>query len=503
MKQEDKAYVIKKLGREPNKLEEAILDAMYSEHCGYRHSKEYLKVFGTDGENAGRIEIGNHAIVFKIESHNHPCAVEPYNGAATGVGGIIRDILAMNARPIALCDSLKFEKFDMRAQEVVRGISEYANCIGVPTVSGEVSYHEVFKRNPLINVCAIGICKKNEVATSKTKAGKLIALLGNPTRKDGLGGAAFASCELNENEKTNRLSIQIADAFAKKKLIEATLEIFSKKLAHACQDCGAAGILSSTSEIAHKSSCGIELYLEKVHIGQKGITPLEIMLSETQERMVFAIEEKNRYKFAEIAKKYDLEFSVIGKTVPENRFKLFYNNSPEADLPVKLLVDAPFIKTPLEKHKNTNIQKPEPICRKWIYSQYDWSVGARTVYEPDNFNAIWLYEENCYLGIVTLSDFYHCNKNPYQGVYSIVENAAKMLTKKGFQPLGLTNCLNFASPEDGRVMYDFVESVRGLNKASEKFNIPVVSGNVSFYNECKEKKIPPLPVITMLGVKYL
>lgn len=503
MKLKDKKYIINNLGREPNPLEEAILEAMYCEHCGYRHSKNYLKIFKTDGENAGHIIIGNHAIIFKTESHNHPCAVEPYNGSATGVGGIIRDVLAMNARPIALCDSLKFEKFDITAQEVVRGISEYANCIGVPTVSGELHYHDIFKYNPIVNICAIGICKKDKIVTSKTDTGKLVVLLGNPTRKDGLGGATFASNELENNETSNRLSIQIADAFAKKKLIEATLEIFSKKIANSCQDCGAAGILSSTSEIAYKSDCAIELYLDKVHIGQKGISPSEIMLSETQERMIFTVDEKNIKKFKKIAQKYQLEFSIIGKTLNGNRYKLFYNQHLIADLPVKLLVNAPFINAKTQKHKNKKLKKQPDAERKWVYNQYDWSVGARTLFEPDNFNAIWIYEENCYLGIVTASDFYQCNKNPFNGAYTLVKECMQTLKKKGFKPLGLTNCLNFASPEDPEVLFDFVQTIKGLNQASKEFKIPVLSGNVSFYNECNGEKIPPLPVITMLGVKYL
>jgi len=416
--------------------------------------------------------IGEHAIVFKIESHNHPCAVEPYNGAATGVGGIVRDVLAMNARPIALCDSLKFEKPDITAREVVRGISEYANCIGVPTVCGELHYHEAFKYNPLVNVCAIGICKKDEIISCKTSANKIIALLGNPTRKDGLGGATFASTQLNEEEKANKLSIQIADPFAKKKLIEATLEIFSNKIANACQDCGAAGILSSTCEMAHKSNCGIELNLERVHIAQEGITPREIMLSETQERMVFTLDKEKIPEFEKIAKKYELEFSLIGKTIEDKVYRIKYDCEVLAQLPPSLLANAPFIEAPCKEHKRSPLKKPEYIDREWVYSQYDYSVGARTVHKPSNFNTIWLYEENCNLGIVTLSDFYECNKDPYKGAFSLVERCANILKKRGYMPLGLTNCLNFASPEDKGVLFDFVKTTEGLMMLQRGLKFP-------------------------------
>ncbi len=532
--QTDYAYIEKKLKRKPNELELYLFSATYSEHCGYRHSKEYLKklyrqnAVYTD-ENAGGITIGEHTICFKMESHNHPSAIEPFNGAATGIGGIIRDVLAMNARPIMLCDSLKFGNLKSNSTKhifegVVNGISAYGNCIGVPTIAGETDFDSKYKENPLVNVMALGIVKTDKIVTSHTHAGKLLMLIGSGTMKDGIGGAAFASKELSEDEaESSKFSIQIADPFMKKKLMEAMLEILSAGLADACQDCGAAGILSSTSEIALKSKCGVRLDLDKVHLGDTSMTPAEIMLSETQERMVIATERKSVEQIEKILAKYELESSIFGETTKEQYYRLYKDRKLIVDLPVKTLTDPPFIKVKPEKYTYKEIAplthdsiktaklkqniydfvaNPCFASKEWVYSQYDYTVGNRTAIPPENkgCSALWLFEENCYIGIAVHSNPYQVAINPYRGAVNLICEARRKLIASGFKPLGYTNCLNFASPEKPRVIFQFSEVIQGLRDASKIFEIPVVSGNVSFYNEYHNSPILPTPTVGMIGV---
>lgn len=532
---DDYNHIKKSLRREPNELELWLFSAMYSEHCGYRHSKKYLKklpkknaVF-TD-ENAGGIRIGKHAILFKMESHNHPSAVEPFNGAATGIGGIIRDVLAMNARPIALLDSLKFGPLHLNKTKhifegVVDGISNYGNCIGVPTLAGECDFDEAYTDNPLVNVMALGIAPYDKIKTSSAQPDKAILLLGSATMKDGIGGASFASKDLDEEHKENRISVQIADPLTEKKLIEATLEILDKDLALSCQDCGAAGILSSTSEMAAKGNCGIELYLDKVHIAQANMQPYEIMLSETQERMMFCVENDKINAIENICEKYEIPFSVIGKTIKEEAYKLFVNGKKLADVPPKLLSDAPFVYVkpgkpapkchfePVSESVNYSLyeQIPEQIhalisspnfaSKEWIYSQYDYSVGARTVIPPKDkgIGAIHLFEEDCFLGISVESKPHQVNLAPYDGTINTVFDAAGKLIAAGFEPLGITNCLNFANPNDPETMFQFTQSLKGMEKALKKLKIPVCSGNVSFYNKSENYPVYPTPTICMVG----
>lgn len=419
-------YVTKELGREPSDFELHLFSATYSEHCSYKHSRELLKLLPKQGaiftdENAGGIEIGEHAILFKMESHNHPCAVEPFNGAATGIGGIIRDVLAMNARPIALCNSLKFGVSKKFLSGVVEGISVYGNSIGVPTVSTEVLLNDSFAENPLVNVTAIGLAKKSDILTSNTaKSGLKLMLVGSATMRDGMGGAAFASKKLSDEKAEDKISIQIANPFEKKRLIEACLEIFAKQLVVSCQDCGAAGILSSTSEVAYKSGCGVEIDLNKIHIGDKSIKDFEIMLSETQERMLFAVEESKIAEIAKILKKFALEYSIIGDTIEEKKYIVKKGAEVKADLPSWLLVTPPNIEldfgvvgveTPtynIELDFENNVSNPRPLRERVefqneervleirvrgkeqildgnapeIFEQYDHTVGARTQFQP-------------------------------------------------------------------------------------------------------------------------
>ena len=504
-------YIKNELGREPSDFELHLFSATYSEHCSYKHSKELLKLLPkkeaifTD-ENAGGIEVGEHAVLFKMESHNHPCAVEPFNGAATGIGGIVRDVLAMNARPIALCNSLKFGADKRIIKGVVDGISVYGNSIGVPTISTEVLLDDCFTENPLVNVTAIGLAKKSDILTSNTaKSGLKLMLVGSATMRDGMGGAAFASKELSDEKAEDKLSIQIANPFEKKKLIEACLDIFSKKLVVSCQDCGAAGILSSTSEVAFKSGCGVEIDLNKIHIGDKSIRDFEIMLSETQERMLFVVEESKIAEIESIIIKYHLESSIIGDTIGDEKYVVKKGDEIKADLPSWLLVTPPATELNFE-HNDVCLKNPSYVkdgnCPE-IYEQYDHTVGTRTQYQPaenPQFNSLWIHEENCYLCVYTFCAV--IQNNAFDEVYDAILNASKLLKEKGFKPAGLTNCLNFANPEIPPTMYEFRESILAIKQACDELKIPVCSGNVSFYNESSSSRIKNTPTFTIIGIKY-
>lgn len=545
------------LKREPNDFELHLFSATYCEHCAYKHSKELLKLLPREvgvqkaifyDENAGGVEIEEYAILFKMESHNHPCAVEPFNGAATGIGGIVRDVLAMNARPIALCNSLKFGagQFKQKAKSkkqkiksddntfyslplafcskspspftlhsslidgVVEGISNYGNSIGVPTVSTEVLFDNCYSQNPLVNVTAIGIAKKSDILTSnKAQPGLKLMLIGSHTMRDGMGGASFASKKLSDESSGDKISIQMANPFMKKKLIEACLDVFSKKLVVSCQDCGAAGILSSTSEVAFKSKYGVKIDLAKIHLGDKSIQDFEIMLSETQERMLFVVEEENIAQIEQILKKYELGFSTIGEVIEEKKYIVKKGDKILAEIPSELLVTPP--KTELNmsprplrerarvRGKNATINGNSPD----IYEQYDHTVGARTQLQPaqnPQFNSLWIYEENRFLGIYTFSAV--IEEKPFETTYNAIISASEILKKSGFKPIGITNCLNFANPEIPPTMYEFKETILAIKQACEEIQVPVCSGNVSFYNEYSGGKIKNTPTFTILGVKY-
>jgi len=497
-----KNYIKEKLNRELNEFELHLFSATYSEHCGYLHSKELLNILPRENaifpdENAGGIKIGNHAILFKMESHNHPCAVEPFNGAATGIGGIVRDVLAMNARPIALCNSLKFGDDKRIIAGVIEGISNYGNSIGVPTISTEVLYNERFTENPLVNVTCIGIAKYDEIITSnKAKPGQKLMLVGSHTMKDGMGGASFASKKLSDEKKEDKLSIQIANPFMKKKLIEACLEIFSSKLVTACQDCGAAGILSSTSEVAFKSGTGIDIDLSKLHIGDKSIKDFEIMLSETQERMLFVLDENKISEVEKILQKFELPYSIMGDVIEEKKYIVRNGEKVLADIPTDILVTPPKVPLNFEYNENSHSEIKNINSAK-IYERYDHTVGTRTQKQPcenPNFNSLWIWEENCSLGVYTFSTTV---ENTNEGLI----NAAEELKKRGFKPKGLTNCLNFTNPEIPPTMYEFRKTIEDIKKACEELNIPVCSGNVSFYNESSSSKIINMPTFTIIGIK--
>lgn len=539
----------KRLKRDPNTLELFLFSAAWSEHCGYKHSKKYIETLPKknsffSNENSGGIKIGQHIIFFKTESHNHPSAVEPYQGAATGIGGILRDILAMNARPIALLNSLKFGNLDASKNcskeaaarnkyllnGIVEGISDYGNSTGVPNIGGETGFNDCFNLSPLVNVMAVGIAQKNKVKTSKVKENSYIVLLGPHTGRDGLFGAAFASKDLETNAQ-NRLSVQIGDPYMKKNIIEATLEILKSKNVNSAQDLGAAGILSSTSEMAAKGNVAIDLYLEKVPLREKNMELYEIMLSESQERMVFGANKKGVDEIKKIAQKYELNADVIGKTRKGNTYNLYYNGVLKASLPLNILVEPPLynLNPKIQKHKENidhqflpkeNFSKeeikhkifklcaaPEFANKNYIYTQYDSTVGARTFQNPHSIGVapLYIFEEKKTIGFSMDSTPEKCLINPYVGAFNLIFECYRNAVSSGFEPLGITNCLNFANPKASDVAYQFIKTIEGMKDALNTLKIPVVSGNVSFYNEgldnsSKKIKIYPTPTIGTISL---
>jgi len=532
------AEIIRQLGREPNLTETYLFSAMWSEHCGYSHSRKYLSRFPKSGsmyaeENAGGVQIGNQVVFFKAESHNHPSAVEPFQGAATGIGGIIRDVLALGARPIALMNSLKFGKIDEGEKSnhtknlfdgVVKGISSYGNSIGVPTVAGEVGFDACYTNSPLVNVLAVGIMNVEDIKVSAAPVNQYVLMVGSHTGRDGIHGASFASKELSENSKEDRPSVQVGDPFTKKILIEATLEILKSEEVLACQDCGAAGLLSSTSEMAYKGDCGMELYLDKVHLREKNMQPWEIMLSESQERMIFVTTKVGVEKVLEIAKKYEIQAREIGRTIEEKEYRLFWQDELVANVSPEILnngllydlseVEPDYIKEfsakfcdnqiSVERAVEKLVSDPNFASKNWVYSQYDYTVGNRTSVAPGCAGAagIWLKEikeTGGLLGLTFDSNGRQVFLNPYHGSKNTVYECYRNLVSSGFRPLGITDCLNFGNPEKAEVGYQFVKSIDGISDACRELSIPVVSGNVSFYNECEDVRVYPTPAIGMVG----
>lgn len=530
------AEICRQLGRAPNLTETYLFSAMWSEHCGYSHSRKYLSRFPKDGsmhaeENAGGVRIGEHVVFFKAESHNHPSAVEPFQGAATGIGGIIRDVLALGARPVALLNSLKFGKINEGDKSnhtkhlfegVVKGISAYGNSIGVPTVAGEVGFDTCYTTSPLVNVMAVGFIDVNDIKISAAPVNQHVVIVGSHTGRDGIHGASFASKELSENSKEDRPSVQVGDPFIKKILIEATLEILKLKEVLACQDCGAAGLLSSTSEMAYKGECGMELYLDKVHLREKDMQAWEIMLSESQERMIFVATDAGVQKILDIAKKYEIPAREIGKTIAEQEYRLFWHGEEIANVSPTILnngvlydlceYEPDYIQEYANKVCNSNISVEEAIekivadsnfaSKNWVYTQYDHTVGNRTSITPSKAGCagIWLKEENKMVGLTIDSNGRQVFLNPYQGSKNTVYESCRNLVAAGFKPLGITDCLNYGNPEKDEVGYQLVKSIDGIADACREIGVPVVSGNVSLYNECEEIRVYPTPTIGMVGV---
>ena len=526
------------LKRIPNITELGIFSAMWNEHCSYKSSKLHLKNLPTKGkkviqgpgENAGVIDIeGDDAIVFKIESHNHPSFIEPYQGAATGVGGIMRDVFTMGARPIANLNSIHFgspqnKKTKNLLRGVVHGIGGYGNCMGVPTIAGQTSFDESYNGNILVNAMTLGLVKKNKIFYSKAAGlNKPVIYVGSKTGRDGIHGASMASAIFDEKIEEKKPTVQVGDPFTEKLLLEACLELMSGDSIIAIQDMGAAGLTSSSIEMASKGKLGIKLNLNKVPCRELKMTPYEIMLSESQERMLIVLENGEENKAKKIFDKWNLDFAVIGKTTNSKKIELYFNEEKVVDIPVNILVeDSPIYnrkwkKTKLPKKnkfkkedfknlKITNVLSKmlsnSNICSKeWIWRQYDHTVMADTIQKPGgDAGVVRIHGTNKAVAASVDSSATYCYAHPLTGGKQIVCESWRNLISVGANPIAITNCLNFGSPEKEDNMGEFVECVQGLGEASKYLNFPVVSGNVSFYNQTKDKGIKPTPSIGGVGL---
>lgn len=528
------------LGREPNDSELRIFGVMWSEHCAYKSSRPLLRLFPKEGpsvlkgvgENAGVVDAGKGwGLAFKVESHNHPSAVEPYQGAATGVGGIIRDILAMGARPMASLDGLFFgnpdsPKTKFLSNGIVKGVGGYGNCVGVPTVGGKTFYDERYEDNPLLNAFCVGLVRADAIVSSQTaEPGNLVVLLGSKTGRDGIGGAAFASVELGEDTKASRPQVQIGDPFEEKLLIEACLEALEKGLVTSMQDMGAAGITSSASEIAAKSGVGMVLDLDLVPLREADMTAWEIALSESQERMLLIVLPEKLDDILALGQKWDLDCAVIGETVEGDRFVLKKDGKVAVDLPASVIGGGcPEINWPSRKPANlvarqdfeidstalphdlseallSLLSLPSLKSKEWITRQYDSMVQVNTVQGPGAPLSLVRIKENGNLAALTMEALpWSCHLDPYRGGYETMARALRPLWVAGARHLGMTNCLNFPSPENPEQFWEFSESVKGLSKACEDLLCPVVSGNVSLYNESSGKPILPTPLVSAVGL---
>ena len=536
-------YILDILKRPPTYLELGIFSVMWSEHASYKNSINLIKTLPREGkyllakageENAGVVDIGDGlAICFKIESHNHPSALEPYHGAATGVGGILRDIFTMGARPVAVLDSLRFgnpenPKVIHLLKEVVHGISDYGNCFGVPTVGGEVFFDEAYEGNPLVNVMAVGVAKQEHLAKSSAQGiGNFVVYVGAKTGRDGIHGATFASVELSDQSATQRTAVQVGDPFYEKLLLEATLEVIQAGLVVAIQDMGAAGLTCSSSEMAGKGGVGIELELEKVPVREKGMTPYEIMLSESQERMLMIVEPDNLEEVQKVFQKWDLDAVVIGKVTDDKMLRVKLNEQVLAEIPAEYLVlggKAPVYtreaKKPsyIDEKKSMDISSlPEPenytsalyrlisepsiAFKKSIFSQYDYMVQIATKIEPGSDAAVMVIKgTDKAIALSTDCNARFCFLDPYEGAKAAVAEAALNVACSGGRPIAITNCLNFGNPYKPEVFWTFSEAIRGMKDACITLETPVTGGNVSFYNENPEGAIYPTPVIGMLGL---
>ncbi len=538
LKKDEYKKICDLLKRNPNMTELGIFSAMWNEHCSYKSSKKHLKKLNTKGkrviqgpgENAGIIDIDDEdAIVFKIESHNHPSFIEPYQGAATGVGGILRDVFTMGARPIANLNSIHFgspanKKTKSLLRGVVQGIGGYGNCIGVPTIAGQTSFDESYNGNILVNAMTLGLVKKDKIFYSKAAGlNKPVIYVGSKTGRDGIHGASMASAKFDDKIEEKKPTVQVGDPFTEKLLLEACLELMKDDSIIAIQDMGAAGLTSSSVEMASKGKLGIELHLDKVPCREENMSPYEIMLSESQERMLIVLEIGKEDKAKKIFDKWNLDFSVIGRTTDSKNIELYFDNNKVANIPIDLLAEhAPeydrkwkksklpqrirFKKKDFNKLKITEVLKkilssPNVCSKEWIWEQYDHTVMGDTIQKPGgDAGVIRVHGSEKAVAASVDSSASYCYAHPLSGGKQIVCEAWRNLICVGAEPIAITNCLNFGNPEKPENMGEFVECVEGLNEASKYLNFPVVSGNVSFYNETKDKGIKPTPTIGGVGL---
>ena len=536
---EEHSQVVKVLGREPNEVELGIFSVMWSEHCCYKSSKIHLKQFPTKsprvlqgpGENAGILDIGDGlAIAFKIESHNHPSFIEPYQGAATGVGGILRDIFTMGARPIANLNSLHFGAIDhprtpYLVRGVVAGVGGYGNAMGIATIGGETRFEECYNGNILVNAFTLGVMNKNKIFLGLAAGvGNPVILVGSKTGKDGIHGATMASDVFDSESESKRPTVQVGDPFTEKKLMEACLEAFQCEGAIVgIQDMGAAGFTCSTFEMSARGDVGMTLLLDKIPLREKKMTPYEIMLSESQERMLLVAKKGREEELRKIFQKWELEFQIVGEVIAEKRVRGFFNDEKVFDLPVAPVTDeAPVYERPFKKPDDKRCQQytagtfcptsfndallqllssPNLASKNWVWRQYDHMVGTNTVVKPGCDAAVMRIKENGkQVAMKADGKARWCYLDPYWGAVHTLAEGVRNLACVGATPVGITDCLNFGNPENPEIMWQFKEVCRGLTDACNAFETPVVGGNVSLYNESEGKNIYPTPVVAIVGL---
>ena len=542
--EEEFELIKQKLGRTPNFNELCAFSGMWSEHCSYKNSIKWLKTLPREGgrmlvkageENAGLMDIGEgYGVVFKIESHNHPSAIEPFQGAATGVGGIHRDIFTMGARPIASLNSLRFGKLDDKKTQhllagVVHGISHYGNCFGVPTVGGEVYFDECYHTNPLVNAMSVGIVKVGKtVSATAAGTGNPVMYVGSATGKDGIGGASFASAEITEESAEELPAVQVGDPFQEKKLLEACLEVIETGAVVGMQDMGAAGIICSTAEMSAKGGVGMHIDLDKVPMRQQAMKAWELLLSESQERMLLVVEKGREDEVKKVFDKWDLENAVIGHVTEDGLLSFYMHGELEAQIPAEELVlggGAPqydreyrepgYMKT-LNGFDLSSVQQPETLKevaeqllqvpsianKRWIYHQYDSMVGTvnASTNAPTDAAIVLVKETGRGLAVTVDCNSRFVHADPFKGAMIAVAEAARNIVCSGGIPLGVTNCLNFGNPYDPEVYYQFVNAVKGMGEACRRFDTPVTGGNVSFYNQNPDGPVFPTPTIGMVGL---
>jgi len=529
---EEMDYIRNELGRDPNPLEYGMLDIMFSEHCSYKSSRPVLALFPTEGKNvimgpgddAGIVDLTEDlALVMGMESHNHPSAIEPYGGAGTGIGGIIRDIISMGAMPVALLDSLRFGPLeDQRSrylfEYVVKGISDYGNRVGIPTVGGEVEFDENFQFNPLVNVVCAGLVRKDSIVRGiAPNVGDVFVLMGGRTGRDGIHGVTFASEELtSSSELESRPAVQVADPFTKKQVMEATLEALEKIDIHGLKDLGGGGLTCCISEMAAKGGNGARMELTKVPLREEGMTPYEIMLSESQERMVFVVNQKDVAGLVAIIEKHELPYAVIGEVTDQGQMVVTQEGEVVADLPCELLADPPLVErearepihheeyveledSPADKALLKLLSSLNVASKKWVYRQYDHEVQVRTVGKPGDDAAVLRVDQEKGFTLTTDCNNIHCYLDPYHGGAGAVAEAIRNVVAMGSEPLCMVDCLNFGNPEKPEVFWQFQKCVQGMSDVARRFSLPVISGNVSFYNETEGVTVNPSPVVSVAG----
>ncbi len=531
------------LGRDPNYVEIGIFSAMWSEHCSYKSSKKYLNGFPTSapwviqgpGENAGVIDIGDgYAAVFKMESHNHPSFIEPYQGAATGIGGIMRDVFTMGARPVASMNLIQFAEIEGGSETakkhryllrgVVAGIGDYGNCMGVPTIGGQTNFEECYTGNNLVNAFNLGIAKADEIFYGKAEGvGNPVMYVGSKTGRDGLGGAVMSSASFDEDSESKRPTVQVGDPFTEKLLLEACLELFKEDLIIGIQDMGAAGLTSSSFEMAGRSGSGMIIHLDKVPAREEGMTPYDFMLSESQERMLICAKKGSEQKIINIFEKWELDVAVIGKVTNTENMELFWHGEKCADIPVQpVSEEAPILDRPVSKPKyledieDVDMSKAfsnqivfdklfadmEVVDKSWIYDQYDSMVQTNTVKGPGKLDSsvIRIKEIGKALAMSVDCNTRQCYINPKLGASAAVMEAGRNVAMSGATPKAITDCLNFGNPQNPEVMWQFAQACEGIKAACKELNTPVIGGNVSLYNETNGVGVFPTPAIAMVGV---